>query len=195
MSSLKKLVVKRMQQAENVLELLAIIIQSSQRTPLFLPHLETLSYSGPLNVAHVDISSDRIYFLITLPSLRLVTFDIYPYIPKNAIPFLLGLMEWGVTVKVWSLESQDALQSSIDCYKARELEEPPCRALCVDLDWVDILNLSLMQYLSWPLCRVHFLQPSVHRLLSSDRYTYSTIQISVCLICKENRGSPIRMIQ
>ena len=67
MSSLKKLVVKRMQQAENVLELLAIIIQSSQRTPLFLPHLETLSYSGPLNVAYVDISSDRIYFLITLP--------------------------------------------------------------------------------------------------------------------------------
>jgi hypothetical protein len=133
MPFLKNLVISQSisrKKAINILKVLGMI-QSSQSNsfePWFLPHLETLDYTGPLTFAvdlPIIISRDPTHPLppddAEQGPLRLIKIKICPAVclPENAIPLVLGLMERGVTVNVLS-NSKDILQSSIDYYRRGE---------------------------------------------------------------------------
>jgi hypothetical protein len=117
-------------QLENVVKMLGMI-QSSRNDPFrspFLPHLETLEYTGPFGFTKMERSTiflpDSIfcsYNAIRGP-LRSVKVLSSPSrrIPYDFIPLFLGLMKQGLTVKVWSRGSEDILQSTIDYYRDGE---------------------------------------------------------------------------
>jgi hypothetical protein len=143
MPSLKNLVLSQTinlaRQVEDILEVLGMILfsQSNSFERWFLPHLETLEYTGPIIRAKMDLLSPA-GNVISGP-LRLVELHSEPaiMIPKDAIAFFLELRERGVTVNVWS-QLEDILQSSIDHYKGEEESLLP-------VDWFMALDLSLMQ--------------------------------------------------
>ena len=126
--------------AQNILQLVAKVL-TSQNTILqepFLPDLEVLEYSGPVqypeNPYPLPSSDNAVH-----GPLRLLKLNLEPKftrIPKNFIPYFLSLAERGVTVNVLS-GSEDILQSSMDYYRGREESLSP--------DWADNLDLGLMQ--------------------------------------------------
>ena len=131
----------------NILQLVAKVL-SSQSTTLqqrLLPNLEVLEYSGKLRLRPGNYAN-----LYPLPPVdnavrgpfRLLELDLYgaTRIPKNIISYFLSLAERGVIVNVLC-KSEDILQSSIDYYRDREE--------FLSRDWVDDLDLSLMQELSF----------------------------------------------
>ena len=131
----------------NILLLLVNALSSQKAKTIhlqFLPNLEILEYTGKL-----CLRSGNYAELYPLPpvdndvrgSLRLIKLDLYPAIriPIDAISFFLSLVERGLTVNIYS-RSQDILQSSIHHYRGREGR--------FRQDWVDDLDLSLIQDLS-----------------------------------------------
>ena len=119
-------------------------VLSSQSATLqrgLLPNLEVLEYTGQLCLGlcpenlHPLPPTDNIVHDGPLHLLKL-SLHSKPRIPKTFISCFLSLAARGVTVNVLS-RSEDILQSSMDYYKAKEES--------LGQDWVDNLDLSLMQ--------------------------------------------------
>ena len=127
----------------NISELVVKVLSSQKAIcqERFLPKLEILEYTGELwhhlprrNLPFLPSPTDD----ALQGSLRLIKLDISraSHVPVDTVPFFMSLIKQGITVNICS-QSRDILQASIDYHWSKERR--------FRQDWVDDLDLSLMQ--------------------------------------------------
>lgn len=125
---------KRPSETESMFQILAIIAsQSKPGRRDFLPNLETLTFVGhqkfrPGKVPYLNPRGPWIPNYAPLRPLCSVTLKFYSpitHLSEEIIPFLLGLKQYGICIKVCATggDVEDLLQSTIDFYESPSLGE------------------------------------------------------------------------